>query len=72
MREGKPRPPRKLRGRRPVRPELQIKGPLWSDISPELRAAWARESAANKEKVIAQFKVPVVKNSQLTAYKSDT
>ena len=73
MREGKPRPQRKLRGRRPAqRPELQIKGPLWSDISPELRSAWARESAVNKEKVIAQFKVPIVKNSQLTAYKSDT
>ena len=40
MREGKPRPPCKLRReRRPIRPELQIKGPLWSDISPELRAA---------------------------------
>ena len=73
MREGKPRPQRKLRGRRPAQqPELQIKGPLWSDISPELRSAWARETAVNKEKVIAQFKVPIVKNSQLTAYKSDT
>ena len=40
MREGKPRPQQKLRReRRPIRPELQIKGPLWSDISPELRAA---------------------------------
>ena len=73
MREGKPRPPRKLRRERlPIRPELQIKGPLWSDISPELRTAWARESTENKEKVIAQFKVPVVKNSQLAAYRSDT
>ena len=38
---------------------------------PELRSAWARETSENKEKVIAQFKVPVVKNSQLTAYRSD-
>ena len=40
MREGKPRPARKLRReRRHIRPELQIKGPLWSNISPELKAA---------------------------------
>ena len=51
---------------------MQIKGPLWSDISPELRAAWTRETAVYKEKVIAQFKVPIVENSQLTTYKSDT
>ena len=51
MREGKPRPAHKLRQeKRPIRPELQIKGPLWSNILPELRAAWIRESAENKEK----------------------
>ena len=32
--------------------------------------AWTRESAKNKEKVIAQFKVPVVNNRQLTAYEA--
>ena len=72
MREGKPQPAHKLRQeRQPIRLELQIKGPLWSNILPELRAAWARESTENKEKVITQFKVPVVKNSQLTAYESN-
>ena len=38
---------------------------------PELKSAWARESAENKEKVIAQFKVPVVNNRQLTAYEAE-
>ena len=54
IREGKPQPARKLRReRRPIQPELQIKGPLWANISPELRADWVRESTKNKEKVIA-------------------
>ena len=38
---------------------------------PELQTTWVRETPENKEKVIAQFKVPVVNNRQLTAYKAD-
>ena len=45
--------------RRPVRLKLQIEGPLWSDILPELRTAWMRKKAENKEQVIAQFKEPL-------------
>ena len=33
--------------------------------------AWARESGDNKEKIIAQFKTPVTKNRQLTAYEAN-
>ena len=70
MREGKPKPkPNFKRERRPIWPELQIKGQLWSSIWPELQTAWVREIPENKEKVITQFKVPVVNNRQLTAYK---
>ena len=38
---------------------------------PELRTAWVRDTPENKEKVIAQFKVLVVNNRQLTAYEAD-
>ena len=53
-----------------IRPELWRKGPLWSDISPELRTAWAGELPQNKEHVIVQFKEPLTKNRQLTAYEA--
>ena len=44
LRDGKPKPKPKLRSeQQPIRPELQIKGLLWSEILPELRTAWARE-----------------------------
>ena len=66
---GKPKPKLRLRReRKPSRPKLQIKAPLWTDLSPELRAAWAREQDKNKERVIAQFKEPITKNRQLTTY----
>ena len=34
------------------------------------KLAWARETGDNKECVIAQFKEPVTKNHQLTAYEA--
>ena len=69
--DGKPRPKPKLRRQRqPIRPELQIKDSLWSDILLELRTTWAQENPENKEQVIAQFKEPLTKNRQLTAYKA--
>ena len=72
MQEGKPKPNLKLRReRQPIRPDLQIKGTAWTDISPELRSAWIHKTSESKEKVIAQFKVPVTKNRQLTAYEAD-
>ena len=37
---------------------------------PELRTAWARELPENKDQVIAQFKEPLTKNRQLTAYEA--
>ena len=71
-RSGQPPPKDKLRRtRRPSRPELQIKGPVWTDLSPDLKMAWARETGDNKEKIIAQFKEPVTKNRQLTAYEAN-
>ena len=37
---GKPKPKDKLRRRKPIRLELQIKGPVWTDLSPDLKLAW--------------------------------
>ena len=72
MREGWPKPKPKLRReRQPIQPELQTKSQLWSNILPELRTAWVQETPENKEKVIAQFKVQVVNNPQLTAFEAD-
>ena len=70
-RDGKPKPDGKLRCRKPIRTDLQIKGPVWTDLSPDLKTAWARETGENKEKIIAQFKEPVTKNRQLTAYEAN-
>ena len=39
-------------------------------MSSELRSAWVREDDSNKKRVIAQFKEPVTKNCQLTAYEA--
>ena len=70
--DGKPKPKEKLRqAHKPNWPELQIKGTVWTNISPELRSAWARKDDKNKEQVIAQFKEPITKNCQLTAYKAN-
>ena len=69
MHEGKTRPNTCLR-RPPVRPELKINNPAWSMLLPVLKSAWAREKTEDKEKVIAQFNVPITKNRQLTAYQS--
>ena len=70
-RDGKPKPKEKLRRRKPIRTDLQIKGQVWSELSPDLKMAWARETGDNKEKIIAQFKEPVTKNRQLTAYEAN-
>ena len=73
LQDGKPRPrPRLKRGMKPSCPELQIKAPLQAEILLELRAAWAGEQDKNKERVIAQFKEPITKNRQLTAYQSNS
>ena len=66
MHDGKPRPNTRL-CRPPSRPELRINDPAWSMVLPELKSAWAREKAGVKEKVIAQYNVPITKNRQLTA-----
>ena len=72
MRTGKPKPRLKLRrDRKPSRPELQIKGLVWINMLPELQSAWVCEDDRNKERVIAQFKEPITKNRQLTAYKAN-
>ena len=66
---GKPQPrPRLRRERKSSRSELQIKGSVWTDISPELKTTWAQEDDKNKEHIITEFKVSVTKNRQLTAY----
>ena len=71
LRDGNPKPRQKLRRAcKPSRPELQIKGTVWTDILPELQSAWAREDDWKKEQVIAQFKEPITKNRQLTAYEA--
>ena len=57
-RDGKPKPDGKLRRRKPIRTDLQIKGPVWTELSPDLKTTWARETGENKEKIIAQFKEP--------------
>ena len=69
LQEGRPGPKTKLR-QKPSCPKLQIIGSVWTDISPELRSAWAQEDDKIKEQVITQFKVPITKNCQLTAYKA--
>ena len=58
------------RGKRPSRPDLQIIGSVWTDLSPDLKLAWAHEIGDNKEQIIAQFKELVTKNRQLTAYEA--
>ena len=71
LRHGKPKARQKLRReRKSDRPELQIKGPVWTDMLPELRLAWICKDDRNKDRVIAQFKEPITKNCQLTAYEA--
>ena len=75
MKQGKPRPPPRTR-QEPLRQELQIKDPTWSELKLDIRQSWARESNDNKEMIIAQFvaesksSVPASKNQNLqTVYR---
>ena len=75
MKQGKSRPPPRTR-REPMRKELQIKDPAWSELKPDTRYSWIKESNDNREKIIAQFvaesksSAPVTKNQNLcTVYR---
>ena len=54
LKEGKPRPPRRIR-REPVCDELKIQNPAWSGLQGDFREAWSDESNGNKEKSLLNF-----------------
>ena len=64
--EGKPH--QKLRLRREIWLNLEIKQQLFAKLLPELQNSWRQEQLLLKEKVIGQWKDTLTKNQKLSSY----